>query len=59
MTPELLTVEELSRFLRIPKPTIYYLSQKGEIPGIKIGKHWRYNRKTIEKWLKSKEKRKR
>ncbi len=55
MEKEFLTVEELSRFLRIPRPTVYYLSQKGEIPGIKIGKHWRYNKKTIDKWLKSKE----
>ena len=55
MDTQLLTVEELSRVLRIPKPTIYYLSQKGEIPAIKIGKHWRYNRQTIEKWLKDKE----
>jgi len=52
------TAEELAKYLRIPRPTIYYLTREKKIPAIKIGKHWRYRREKIEQWLKTREKRK-
>lgn len=48
---ELLTADELSRALRVPKTTLYTLSQQGKIPAIKIGKHWRYIKGEIKKWI--------
>ena len=37
-----MTAQEVSEHLRIPLSTLYGLSKKGKIPGIKLGKHWRY-----------------
>ena len=50
---EILTVEELHSYLKIPKPTLYALAQNGRIPAAKIGKHWRFRRSDIDEWLKS------
>ena len=49
----LLDVEELAHYLKLQKQTIYnWLSQR-KISGIKIGGVWRFDRKEIDKWLKS------
>lgn len=48
---ELLTADELAKVLRVPKTTLYTLSQQGKIPAIKIGKHWRYIKGAILKWI--------
>ena len=47
----LLTVDELQGYLKIPKPTLYALAQGGKIPAAKIGKHWRFRRRDIDRWL--------
>ena len=44
---EILTVPEVARLLRIPKSTIYTLVRRGELPGQKVGKHWRITREHI------------
>lgn len=48
---ELLTADELSKLLRVPKTTLYTLSQQGKVPALKIGKHWRYIKSEIAKWI--------
>ena len=56
MTPsdsDILTVQELHGYLKIPKPTLYVLAQSGRIPAAKIGKHWRFRRSDIDQWLKA------
>ena len=50
---EILTVEELHGYLKIPKPTLYVLAQNGRIPAAKVGKHWRFRRNDIDEWLKA------
>jgi len=50
---DILTVEELRSYLKIPKPTIYALAQNGRIPAAKIGKHWRFRRADVDLWLRS------
>ena len=49
---EILKADEVSKWLRIPKSTIYKLCLEGQIPGTKIGRHWRFDRKDIEDWFK-------
>ena len=50
-----LTVKELCKYLGVSDKTIYrYLAMK-EIPAFKVGGMWRFNRKSIELWLKRKE----
>ena len=41
----IMNVEEVASWLRIPPSTLYGLCRRGEIPCIKIGKHWRFDQK--------------
>lgn len=51
---QLLNIEEVAEWLRIPKSTLYKLCSDGEIPAAKIGKHWRFNQSLVFDWLKAK-----
>ncbi len=44
---EVLKADEVSRWLRIPKSIIYKLCLEGQIPGTKIGRHWRFDRRIL------------
>lgn len=48
---QVLTLEELATYLKIPKSTLYKLVQEGRIPGQKLGKQWRFAKKAIDQWL--------
>lgn len=48
---EVLTIDELSSYLKISKSSLYKLVQIGRLPGVKVGKHWRFRRDTIDRWL--------
>lgn len=47
-----LTIDELARYLKVSKSTLYKLCQAGQVPGRKIGRHWRFSRTVIDEWLK-------
>lgn len=47
----ILTIDELAKYLKVGKTTLYRLAQEGKIPGQKVGKHWRFNRESIDRWL--------
>ena len=51
MGSDILTVEELHTYLKIPRPTLYTLAQQGRIPAAKVGKHWRFKKSSIDRWL--------
>jgi excisionase family DNA binding protein len=50
-TNSVLTIDELADYLKIPKSTLYKLTQEGKVPGQKIGRHWRFSKGAIDKWL--------
>ena len=50
-TQELLTVEELGRWLKIPKATVYDWTHTGVIPHYKVGRLVRFDPQEIEAWL--------
>lgn len=50
---DVLDADEASAWLKIPKSTLYKLCTEGEIPAAKVGRHWRFHRETLEKWLMS------
>ena len=50
---EILTIMDVARFLRVPKSTVYKLARIGELPASKIGKHWRFLRRDIHEWMRS------
>jgi excisionase family DNA binding protein len=48
---DLMTANEVSEYLRIPKSTVYKLVQEGQIPGFKVGRHWRFSRGALDQWI--------
>ena len=48
---DILTIEELAAYLKIPKSTLYKLVREGKIPSRKIGRHWRFRKGAIDHWL--------
>jgi excisionase family DNA binding protein len=46
-----MTVPMLARYLRCHPSTIYRLLKGKEIPAFKIGSDWRFQKSTIENWL--------
>jgi len=48
---EILTVEDVCQYLRIPRSTLYKLARDKTIPAFRVGKHWRFKKDKIEKWL--------
>jgi excisionase family DNA binding protein len=48
-----LTIDQLAEYLKLSKSTLYHLARRGEVPGQKIGRHWRFHRAAIDKWLAS------
>jgi PTS system nitrogen regulatory IIA component len=51
MEDEILTIEEVAKYLRVSERTVYDWAQKGEIPAGKIGTVWRFKKAEIEKWV--------
>lgn len=48
---ELLTVKETAAYLSIPRPTVYYLVQRGKLPAIQIGGRWRVKKGALDKLM--------
>lgn len=48
---DVLTIDELAAYLKIPKSTIYKIVREGNIPSQKIGRHWRFRKGAIDLWL--------
>ena len=48
--PRVMTVRELSAYLRVHPSTIYKLLRRGELPGFRIGTDWRFNAEVIDRW---------
>lgn len=51
MEDDILTIEEVAKYLRVSERTVYDWAQKGEIPSGKIGTVWRFKKAEIEKWV--------
>ncbi|MGQ9823286.1 MAG: helix-turn-helix domain-containing protein [Thermogutta sp.] len=47
----MLTIDELSAYLKIAKSTLYNSAQEGKIPAQKVGRHWRFHRAVVDRWL--------
>ena len=54
-TDRLLTVQEISELLKVPKSYVYWLTHQKKIPYIKIQGHLRFRQSHIEEWLRSQE----
>lgn len=54
MGDDILTIEEVAKYLRVSERTVYDWAQKGEIPAGKIGTVWRFKKTEVENWVNAK-----
>lgn len=50
----LMDIEEVADYLKLRKQTLYNWLHQKKIAGIKVGGVWRFERKEVDNWLKSK-----
>jgi PTS system nitrogen regulatory IIA component len=48
---DILTIDDVAKYLRVSERTVYDWAQKGEIPSGKIGTVWRFKKAEIERWV--------
>jgi len=48
---DVMDIDEVSAYLKLPKQTVYRLAQGGKIPGRKAGRQWRFHKPAIDEWL--------
>ena len=53
--PDVLTLEEAARYLRISRETAKRLAGQGTIPGRCLDGRWRFLKAALDDWLRSKE----
>jgi excisionase family DNA binding protein len=51
MQENLLTVDQVARYLKVDKFTIYRLITQRRIPAFRVGNQWRFKRTIIDAWL--------
>jgi excisionase family DNA binding protein len=46
-----MTIDDLAKYLKLSTSTLYKLCAEGKVPGMKVGRHWRFHRSVIDRWL--------
>ncbi|MBI4659994.1 MAG: helix-turn-helix domain-containing protein [Verrucomicrobia bacterium] len=50
---EIMTLEEVAKYLKLKPQTVYKWAQENQIPGAKIGKEWRFRKTILDHWVDS------
>jgi PTS system nitrogen regulatory IIA component len=48
---DIMTLEEVAKYLKLKAQTIYTWAQNGNIPAAKLGKEWRFRKSVIDRWF--------
>ncbi|MGB3715296.1 MAG: helix-turn-helix domain-containing protein [Candidatus Promineifilaceae bacterium] len=46
-----MTVPEVSEYLKLGESTVYRLAKDGKLPARKVGGVWRFSRRSLNNWL--------
>ena len=49
----LMDITELAEYLKLEKQTLYNWLHLKKLPGIKVGRLWRFDKERVDKWLRS------
>jgi len=49
--PTIMTLEEVAKYLRVHKSTVYRMAREGTIPSTKVANQWRFKKARIDDWL--------
>jgi excisionase family DNA binding protein len=52
---KIMTVREVSEYLRVHSTTVYRLLKKGKLPAFRVGSDWRFNVDAIDLWRRGQE----
>jgi excisionase family DNA binding protein len=52
--PNLLTARQVAEFLQWNPYTVIKKAEKGELPGFKLGREWRFRQEDITAWIEAK-----
>ncbi len=55
LTKDILTADEVAKYLQIKKRTLYNKIRNGEIPARRLGKKWLFEKENLLKWFSQKE----
>jgi len=50
VSSRVLTVQEVSRYLKVPPSTIYRMLKRNELPAFRVGSDWRFTVEAIDQW---------
>ena len=53
---KIMTVREVSAYLRVHPSTVYRMLKHGQLPAFQIGADWRFNIEAIDRWCLEQEK---
>ncbi|HEY2524196.1 MAG TPA: helix-turn-helix domain-containing protein [Candidatus Binataceae bacterium] len=45
-----MTVQDVSAYLRVHPSTVYRLLKRNELPAFRVGSDWRFNIEAIDRW---------
>lgn len=48
---EIMTIKELSEYLKIAEKTAYRFAAEGKVPGFKVGSAWRFKKQEVDRWI--------
>lgn len=52
----LLTADDVATFLRVPRPFVYALARRGELPTVRLGNRYvRFRCEAVEQWISERE----
>jgi len=49
----ILTVQDVSKLLRVHPSTIYRMLKRNQLPAFRVGSDWRFTVEAIDHWLRS------
>jgi len=51
MHEEIMTIQDVAKYLKTSVSTIYRLAQKAGMPAFKISGQWRFKKELIDNWI--------
>ncbi len=47
----MMTIREVAEYLSVHEKTIYRLVKSGELPALRVGGQWRFEKKVLDAWI--------
>ncbi|OGS23022.1 MAG: DNA-binding protein [Elusimicrobia bacterium RIFOXYA2_FULL_39_19] len=51
MVSDILTLQEVAKYLKVDNKTIYRMVNSNRLPGFRVGNQWRFRKEDIGKWI--------